>query len=169
MDARTLVGGLEEDRVDNSDAVTASIERLLPERLQRLRRLTALPVAFGGVTRDTTAGRSLVLTRLAGTTGAGLQGLTVAPHLGLGGRVLDSATPQRVEHYASTVHITHDFDHSVVDQEKLTAVAAVPIVVRGRVQGVLYGAVRGDHPLGDRIMRLAEIVRSEERRVGTEG
>src|SRR3546814_8355179 len=82
----------------------------------------------------------------------------VAPHLGLGGRVLDSATPQRVEHYASTVHITHDFDHIVVDQEKLTAVAAVPIVVRGRVQGVLYGAVRGDHPLGDQIMRLAEIV-----------
>src|SRR3546814_16288176 len=110
MDARTLVGGLEEDRVDNSDAVTASIERLLPERLQRLRRLTALPVAFGGVTRDTTAGRSLVLTRLAGTTGPGLHVLTVAPHLVLRGRVLDHPPPQRANPSAPQVPPTEHSD-----------------------------------------------------------
>ncbi len=144
--------------MDGTGAPEAVLDRMLPERLQRLRRVTGLPIAFGGVTRAAAAGRPLVLTRLAGTAGTGLRGLSVLPGLGLGGRVLASAAAQRVQHYASTTRITHDFDDVVVGEERLTSVAAVPVVVRGRVLGVLYGAVRGEQELGDRAVRLAGIV-----------
>lgn len=144
--------------MEDTGSPTTVLERLLPERLQRLRRVTGLPVAFGGTTRDDAVGRPLVLTRLSGTAGTGLRGLIVPPGVGLGGRVLVDSAAQRVDHYASTSAITHDFDDVVVGQEALTAVAAVPVVVRGRVLGVLYGAVRGEHTLGDRAVRLAGIV-----------
>ena len=140
------------------DALTVTIDRLLPERLQRLRRLAGLPVAFGGIVRTAPSGRALVLTRLAGTFGTGLRGLSVPPGLGLGGQVLSRATPQRVERYATTTTITHDYDRIVVQEERLTSVVAVPMTARGAVRGVLYAAVRADQPIGDRAVRLVGIV-----------
>lgn len=44
--------------MDGGAALFATIDRLLPERLHRLRRLTGLPVAFGGVTRSHRQGPS---------------------------------------------------------------------------------------------------------------
>jgi len=116
------------------DALTVTIESLLPERLQRLRRLAGLPVAFGGVVRASPAGQSLVLTRLAGTKGTGLRDLAVSPGLGLGGQVLSTATPRRVDRYATTTTITHDYDRIVVQEEQLTSVVAVPVTARGTVR-----------------------------------
>lgn len=140
---------------------SAAIDRLLPERLQRLRRATGLPVAFGGVVRPGAHGPDLVLTRMAGTRGTALRGLAVAPGLGLGGRVLARGTPQRVADYATTTAITHDYDRIVVDEERLTSVAAVPVVVLGRVRAVLYAALRDGRPLGDRAVRLMTVVAAQ--------
>ncbi|MGY1662652.1 hypothetical protein ACI78Q_15650 [Geodermatophilus sp. SYSU D00705] len=58
----------------------------------------------------------------------------------------------------TTTTITHDYDRVVVDEERLTAVLAVLVIVRGTAQGVLYAAVRNDQPIGDRAMRLAAVV-----------
>lgn len=135
-----------------------NIDRLLPERLHRMRRVTGLPIAFGGITTSASTGRTLVLSRLLGTAGTGLRGVTVPSGLGLGGRVLSQATPQRVEDYASTAAITHDYDRIVLDQERLTSVIAVPVMALGAVSAVLYAAVRTDQPIGDRAMRLAAVV-----------
>ncbi|SHK15142.1 GAF modulated transcriptional regulator, LuxR family [Pseudonocardia thermophila] len=144
--------------MDNGVALADTIDRLLPERLRSVRHLTGLPVVFGGVTRPSSRGRDLVLTRLVGTKGNGLRNLTVPRGTGLGGAVLSREAPGRVDHYATATTITHEYDRVVVDQERLTGVLAVPVIVRGTVHGVLYAADRSDQPIGDRAMRLTEVV-----------
>ena len=72
--------------MDDGDGVGAAIDRLLPERLRRLQRLSGMPVVFGGMTRRAPAGRQLLLTRLVGTRGKSLQGLAVESGHGLAAR-----------------------------------------------------------------------------------
>ncbi|WP_432846386.1 LuxR C-terminal-related transcriptional regulator [Amycolatopsis sp. CA-161197] len=143
--------------VDDGSAIRRIIDDLLPERLERLRKVTGLPIALGGTTRHGTGGLHLVLDRLMGNSGDALRGLVVQSGKGLGGCVLRSRTPFRVNDYASTMAITHEYD-VVVRQEGLTSVFAVPVLVRGEVRGVLYGAVREGNPIGDRTVRSAVVV-----------
>ncbi|MEV7044549.1 LuxR C-terminal-related transcriptional regulator [Amycolatopsis sp. NPDC051061] len=138
-------------------ALQRIIDELLPERLERLRKVTGLPIVLGGATRRDATGVRLVLDRLVGNSGESLRGLVVHAGKGLGGCVLRSRTPFRVNDYASTMAITHDYDQAV-HQEGLTSVFAVPILVRGEVGGVLYGAVREGSPIGDRTVRGAVVV-----------
>ncbi len=145
--------------MDDGVAVQQTIDRLLPERLQRLRQLSGVPVVFGGTTRRGVAGsQQLVLSRLLGTFGTSLHGLVVRPGLGLGGSVLCRGITHRVDDYATTTDITHEYDRMVVQEERLTSVFAVPVVVRGAVRSVLYGAVRDRRPIGDRALRAAEVL-----------
>ncbi|WP_158628683.1 helix-turn-helix transcriptional regulator [Saccharopolyspora rhizosphaerae] len=137
----------------DDDVVADWIDRLLPERLRWLERSTGVPVVFGGSTSKT----RLVIGRLRGTYGTGLSGLEVRPGTGLGGRVLRDRTPHRVNDYARTADITHEYDPIVVRQERLTSVFALPITVGDAVCGVLYGAVRDHLPVGDRAVRTAEV------------
>ncbi|MEU7479698.1 LuxR C-terminal-related transcriptional regulator [Lentzea sp. NPDC042327] len=125
---------------------------LLPQRLDMLRRATGLPVVFGGAV---TAANQLLLSHFHGTRGTSLHGLRVGSGRGLGGTAVAMGTPVRVNDYASTRAITHEFDPMVVGEERLTSVFAYPVAVRGTVQGVLYGAVRGNATVGDRAIRLA--------------
>ena len=134
------------------------VGRLLPERLQRLQRSSGLPVVFGGAIRRDGPGPRLVISRLVGTHGKGLEGLEVEPGRGLGGQVLRDAEPGRVDTYSQAPEITHDFDEIVVAEERLTSVVAVPVVVQGLVQGVLYGATRDEEPVGIRAVRSATTV-----------
>jgi DNA-binding CsgD family transcriptional regulator len=127
-------------------------QALLPQRLDMLRRATGLPVVFGGAV---TPGRTLVLSSFYGTHGTSLQGLRVGTGRGLGGTAIAMGTAVRVNDYASTRAITHEFDHMVVVEERLTSVFAYPVTVRGIVHGVLYGAVRGQATVGYRAIRMA--------------
>jgi LuxR family transcriptional regulator, regulator of acetate metabolism len=144
--------------MDDVVAVHDLIERLLPERLRRLRRASGVPVVFGGPTRPVAGTSSLVISRLAGTFGTSLRGLVVPSGLGLGGAVLRHRAVRLVDDYASTAGITHDYDRVVVVEERLTSVFAVPVFVTGAVRGVLYGAVRDPHPLGDRALDAATTI-----------
>jgi LuxR family transcriptional regulator, regulator of acetate metabolism len=144
--------------VDDVVEVGAALDRLLPERLRALQRLSGMPVVFGGPTRRAPAGPQLVLTRLVGTVGTSLHGLAVESGQGLGGAVLRHGQPRRVEDYAATTTITHHYDRMVVEEERITSIVAVPVVVRHTVRGVLYGAVRGGQPIGDRALRDATVV-----------
>lgn len=140
------------------DEINTLVNRLLPERLHRLQRASGLPVVFGGAIRWGGGAPRLVISRLVGTHGDGLVGLEVESGRGLGGRVLRDVAPEQVHNYATTADITHEFDEIVVAQERLLSVIAVPVVIAGRIQGVLYGAARDAAAMSDRALRSATAV-----------
>ncbi|MEU6701414.1 LuxR C-terminal-related transcriptional regulator [Pseudonocardia sp. NPDC046786] len=135
------------------DVVARTLEASLARRLGELHRSTGLPVVFGGATRSCAAGQKLTITRLAGTLGDSLRQLDVVSGRGLGGAAMVRRRPCRVNDYASTAGITHDYDLPVVEYEKLTSILAYPIMVGGAVRGMVYGAVRADRPIGDVAVR----------------
>ena len=129
-------------------AATAEIGRALV----RLRRSTGLPVAFGGPVEP---GRPRVrISELNGTATDSLRRLTVTAGNGLGGKAVALARPCAVTDYSASRQITHEYDAAVA-AEGLCSVVAVPVVVRRRVRGVLYGALRTAQPLGDRTLTAA--------------
>ncbi|MGW7412421.1 response regulator transcription factor [Streptomyces sp. NPDC054863] len=115
--------------------------------LLRLRRATGLPVAFGGLLRDP---RELRIGELSGAATQALQGLRISTGIGLGGKAVALSRPCAVTEYLSSRHISHEYD-AAVTAEGLRSVLAVPVIVRRRVRGVLYGALRTPLPLGDRV------------------
>jgi DNA-binding CsgD family transcriptional regulator len=148
---------------DIGAAVSSAIEALLPERLQRMKRLTGLPLVFGGAIPPVAGRTDLVVCRALGALGDSLHGLVIRPGLGLGGTVLRQGLPRRVNDYADSTTITHDYDR-VVAAEGMTSVLAVPLIVRGTVHGLLYGAVREQQPIGDRGVRDAAVVAQQLQR-----
>ncbi|WP_314174050.1 helix-turn-helix transcriptional regulator [Streptomyces winkii] len=119
--------------------------------LSRLRRTTEIPVAFAGMTGE---GRGFRITELTGTTTQALRGLAIAPGNGLGGKAVALARPTSVTDYRSSRVISHEYD-SAVAAEGLRSVLAVPVVVRRRVRGVVYAALRESLALGDRALDTA--------------
>ncbi|MFF0222078.1 LuxR C-terminal-related transcriptional regulator [Streptomyces sp. NPDC004629] len=120
--------------------------------LARLRRATGLPVAFGGLVEP---GRARVrISELSGTSTPALRALAVTSGNGLGGKAVALARPCAVPDYSSSRQISHEYDVPVA-AEGLRSVLAVPVVVRRRVRGVLYGALRSAQPLGDRTLSAA--------------
>ncbi|MFF4488712.1 response regulator transcription factor [Streptomyces sp. NPDC001544] len=123
--------------------------------LARLRRATGLPVAFGGLVD---AGRPRMrISELSGTATVALRSLAVTSGNGLGGKAVALARPCAVTDYSVSRQISHEYDIPVA-AEGLRSVLAVPVVVRRRVRGVLYGALRTAQPLGDRTLSEAVAV-----------
>ncbi|WP_369696868.1 response regulator transcription factor [Streptomyces sp. XD-27] len=116
-----------------------------------MRRGGGLPVAFGGLFAG---GRQFRITELSGTETLALQGFAVSPGNGLGGKCVTMARPMSVADYRTSRAISHEYDAAVA-VEGLRSVLAVPVVVRRRVRGVLYGALRQPAALGDRSLTAA--------------
>ncbi|KAA6213208.1 LuxR family transcriptional regulator [Streptomyces albofaciens JCM 4342] len=125
--------------------------------LSRLRRASGLPVAFGGLRSGTGRYR---IGELAGTRSAVLHGLAIRHGNGLGGKAAALTRPFAVTDYRSSPVISHEYDAAVA-AEGLCSVLAVPVVVRRRVRGVLYGALRHPVQLGDRSLSAAMAVARE--------
>lgn len=123
----------------------------LRSALLRLRRGTGLPVAFGGLVEGQ---HQVRIGELTGTGTRALCGLAVSSGNGLGGKAVALSRPCAVTDYHDSRHISHEYD-SAVAAEGLRSVLAVPVVVRRRVRGVLYGALRSAQPLGDRTLSAA--------------
>ncbi|MGA4845859.1 LuxR C-terminal-related transcriptional regulator [Streptomyces sp. G5(2025)] len=119
--------------------------------LLRLRRGTGLPIAFAGLVEGQ---RQVRIGELSGTETRALYGLAVSSGNGLGGKALALSRPCAVTDYSVSRHISHEYD-AAVETEGLRSVLAVPVVVRHRVRGVLYGALRAAQPLGDRALSVA--------------
>lgn len=120
--------------------------------LARLRRATGLPVAFGGLVEP---GRQRMrISEFSGVTGLALRGLAVTSGNGLGGKAVALARPCAVTDYSLSRQISHEYDAAVAE-EGLRSVLAIPVVVRRRVRGVLYGALRTAQPIGDRTLTAA--------------
>lgn len=123
--------------------------------LARLRRTTGLPVAFGGLVES---GRlQMRISELSGTNTAALRSLAVTSGNGLGGKAVALARPCAVTDYSSSRQISHEYDAPVA-VEGIRSVFAVPVIVRRRVRGVIYGALRTAQPLGDRTLTSAVAV-----------
>ncbi|KAB2350952.1 helix-turn-helix transcriptional regulator [Actinomadura rudentiformis] len=124
-----------------------------------LHRTTGLPVVFGGAL----AGQErLRITEMVGNTTDSLSGLVVRQGSGLGGKAMALGRPVWVSDYPHAATISHDYD-APVSREGLLSVVAVPVVVRRRVRGVLYGALREPLSLADRVIATAvETVRDLE-------
>ncbi len=120
--------------------------------LVRLRRTTGLPVAFGGLVES--GRRQVRISELSGTATTALSALAVTAGNGLGGRAVALSRPCAVTDYSVSRQISHEYDLPVA-AEGLRSVLAVPVVVRRRVRGVLYGALRTAQPLGDRTLGAA--------------
>ncbi|WP_037681509.1 LuxR C-terminal-related transcriptional regulator [Streptomyces griseus] len=120
--------------------------------LARLRRTTGLPVAFGGLVG--TGRQQMRISELSGNSTLALSALTVTSGNGLGGKAVALARPCAVTDYSLSRQISHEYDAAVA-AEGLRSVLAVPVVVRRRVRGVLYGALRTAQPLGDRTLSAA--------------
>lgn len=128
--------------------------------LQRMRRRGGLPVAFGGLSSGS---RQFRISELTGTTTNSLRDLAITPGNGLGGKVLTMSRPISVADYPTSRAISHEYD-AAVGAEGLRSMLAVPVVVRGQVRGVLYGALRQPLLLGDRALSAAvEAARELER------
>ncbi|MFF4471612.1 LuxR C-terminal-related transcriptional regulator [Streptomyces sp. NPDC001599] len=134
------------------DAVDAAQIR---SALVRLRRTTGLPVAFGGLVES--GRRQVRISELNGTATTALSALAVTAGNGLGGRAVALSRPCAVTDYSVSRQISHEYDLPVA-AEGLRSVLAVPVVVRRRVRGVLYGALRTAQPLGDRTLSAAVAV-----------
>ncbi|MEU6122604.1 helix-turn-helix transcriptional regulator [Streptomyces sp. NPDC047123] len=119
--------------------------------LLRLRRGTGLPVAFGGLLDGA---QQVRIGELSGTGTCALDGLAISSGNGLGGKAVALSRPCAVTDYHGSRHISHEYDAAVA-AEGLRSVLAVPVVVRRRVRGVLYGALRAAQPLGDRTLSAA--------------
>ncbi|WP_406384849.1 response regulator transcription factor [Streptomyces sp. NBC_01618] len=119
--------------------------------LLRLRRTSGLPVAFGGLLSDSRHAR---IAELNGAQTTALRGLVISAGSGLGGKSIALSRPCAVTDYRSSRHISHEYDLAVA-AEGLRSVLAVPVVVRRKVRGVLYGALREPVTLGDRTFDAA--------------
>ncbi|MFC7731339.1 helix-turn-helix transcriptional regulator [Actinomadura keratinilytica] len=116
-----------------------------------LHRATGLPVVFGGAL---TGPERLRISELVGNTTDSLAGLVVRQGSGLGGKAMATGRPMWVSDYPHAPSITHDYDKPVTHEGLLT-VLAIPVVVRRRVRGVLYGALREPLGLADRVVAAA--------------
>ncbi|MEU0850563.1 helix-turn-helix transcriptional regulator [Streptomyces flaveolus] len=133
-------------------AVDAADVGEIRSALVRLRRATGLPVAFGGLVES--GRRQVRISELSGTATAALSALAVTSGNGLGGKAVALSRPCAVTDYSVSRQISHEYDLPVA-AEGLRSVVAVPVVVRRRVRGVLYGALRAAQPLGDRTLSAA--------------
>lgn len=119
-------------------------EVLLARAVSDLASATRFPVAFGGLQTD----GGITVTSVVGGRTRSLHGLRVLPERGLGGRAMVEARPRLTPDYATSPHITHDYDAAVLGED-ITTLLAVPVVVEGRTRAVLYGGARRLAPTGD--------------------
>lgn len=113
--------------------------------------------------RATPDGRQLRIERTLGTRTEALHDLVVRGGTGLGGKAMVLRNPVAVDDYVNARTISHHYDQPVT-LEGLRSIMAVPVVVAGRVHGVLYAALRRRLSIGDRAKHAAmTVVRETER------
>ena len=115
----------------------------MSQAVRELARRTRFPVAFGGLFED----GGVSVTSIVGTRTRSLEGLTVRPERGLGGRAMMELRPRMTSDYGSSQHITHDYDGFILG-EGLRTLLAIPIVVDGRSRGILYAGAWKESPIG---------------------
>lgn len=154
-------GGEEVEPVDGQRGEAVEVRAAL----LRMRGSGLLPVAFGGLATGGAGqggagqavgygARQFRISEMCGTDTESLRGLAITTGNGLGGKALAVGRPCSVTDYGLSRVISHEYDPAVA-AEGLRSVLAVPVIVRRRVRGVLYGALRQPYALGDRPLAVA--------------
>jgi DNA-binding CsgD family transcriptional regulator len=125
-----------------------SLAAPVTDALRRLRRVSGVSLAFGGIVQR---GRALRLSQFVGPTVGALNGVAVDIGHGLGGKVVATNRPLVVDDYLRTPRITHRYN-AVIETEGLRAMAAAPVIVDREPVAVIYGALHTDDPIGDRAL-----------------
>lgn len=128
---------LTQDRTDSEAAV-------LTGAVQELARRTHFPVSFGGLLDDD----GTRISAIHGSRTRSLEGLTVRVMRGLGGRAMAELRPRATPDYGAARHITHDYDRHILG-EGISTLLAVPVIVGGRVRGLLYGGAWASANVGE--------------------
>lgn len=131
-------------------------QRLLTDAVERLQRSGRFSVVFGGLP----ARRGIEITAIRGNRFDLLGGLHVGTERGLGGRAIAERRARVAHDYRTSRHITHDYDREVLS-EQIRTLLAVPVLVDGRVRGVLYGGSRRDGEPGSIAVRPAVAAAAE--------
>jgi LuxR family transcriptional regulator, regulator of acetate metabolism len=126
---------------------------LLRRAARNLRVRGGISVVFGGL-RDE---RGIRVTTAYGAATAKLTTITVKPGRGLGGRSWSSGQPQAVSDYARATGITHEFDPQILG-EGIISLAVAPVIVRGRIAGLLYAGYRSEQRRADDLDMLGHEV-----------
>lgn len=132
-----------------------SVDHVIARRLRQFQVITGLPVVFGGAVTRGSGRPTLSIEHIRGALGSELEGLHVAPGLGIGGAAMLRERPCCVPDYRSERSITHHYDPQIVHAEKLTSVIALPVRHRDLVAGIVYGAVRTPTAIGDGVISTA--------------
>jgi DNA-binding CsgD family transcriptional regulator len=127
---------------------TDDVSDVLRAAAARLHARHDVPLVFGGLRDDA----GVPVTTSAGNLTPDLTTITIKPAAGLGGKAWVSRRPGFVRDYGSSVDITHEYDRQILG-ERITFLAAVPIVVHEQVRGLLYAGVRGRGQLSPSAMQ----------------
>lgn len=149
------------DRATSDERWTEAVDH----GLAKIVDLSGMDIAFGA--RVVSNGQRLVIGRVRGARTTTLHDLVVHSGTGLGGKALVLRRPVTVTDYVQARGISHQYDAPVAS-EGIHSIVAVPLLVAGRVVGVLYAALRRRLAIGERIQRLAMGIahETEQRLVG---
>lgn len=125
---------------DDEDAVRSA--------LASLKTATGIPVTmFATVLPD----NRLQISQWVGLRTPALQNLVIDQGVGVGGRVLATRRPVGVSDYTRANVISHELDSVILD-EGLHSIVAVPVIVYREIRGVLYVGVHSPVRLGDKVI-----------------
>ncbi|WP_345752114.1 LuxR C-terminal-related transcriptional regulator [Microbacterium rhizophilus] len=130
--------------------------RLVNDAVRELARRTRFPVAFGGLIENGVA----QMTAFVGNHTDALQGLSVRPERGLGGRAMVELRPRMTGDYRTARQITHDYDLYILG-EGIGTLMATPVIVAGKARGVLYGGAWSRSSVGGVVAAPAVSVAEE--------
>ncbi|MPY79028.1 MAG: GAF domain-containing protein [Actinophytocola sp.] len=134
-----------------TDAISGHLRRTLRETAQ----LDGLSMGLGGLV--TQAGSRLVLSELYNLRCELFRGIVIRPGIGLGGVAMQHRRPVSVDDYVSSPAITHQFDRAAM-ADRVRSAIALPIIVRGEIRAMIYGATRGEMTFGDRTVATASVI-----------
>ncbi|GGG80947.1 acetate metabolism transcriptional regulator RamA [Corynebacterium pelargi] len=125
---------------DDEDAIRSA--------LSSLKNATGIPVTMYA----TVIGEHrLQISQWIGLRTPALQNLVIDNGVGVGGRVLKTRRPVGVSDYTRANVISHEMD-SVIQDEGLHSIVAVPVIVQREVRGILYVGVHSPVRLGDKVI-----------------
>ena len=133
----------------DAPAATNRIMQVVPEA-------TGVDLAWIGEPAGTT---KMVLQHPVNTVTNLVRGIVVPIGTGLGGKVMAARRPMWVGDYCESDDIS-PHHKAPAAAEGIKAMIAVPVMHRGALLGVLYGANRGETPFGDRTAQAMEQVAS---------
>lgn len=142
--------------IDERSDIAAMLDRtaVLRDTARKVRAGTELDLGFASSVESE---HISVIRGWAGDTAGGLRNIEVPMGMGLGGKAFALGRPVWVPDYCGSALITHEYD-TVVRAEGIGAMVAVPMLLRGSVLGVAYGAFRGAAQIGDELVKQLERV-----------